>query len=164
MNPIVSYFIEVLITLVLCLGLLAYLRPVLKRILVDLCATEERAQFWTVFSNILLVGLPMMIALTYRPEARNAEELFFEISRKVGGNFGGFLFALVGAGLLIALQFLFRRRGDVLLRPLSGWTLHYPGLTAALLFLVLFEAASTLENARHGAGVVKDAVFRIAGA
>ena len=70
----------------------------------------------------------------------------------------------IGAGLLLALQLLFRRWGDLLLRPLSGWTLRYPGLTGALLFLVLFEAASTLENARHGAGVAKDALMRIAGA
>ena len=70
----------------------------------------------------------------------------------------------IGAGLLLALQFVFRRWGDIVLRPLSGWTLRYPGLTGAFLFLVLFEAASTLENARHGAGVAKDALIRIAGA
>ena len=72
--------------------------------------------------------------------------------------------AAIGAGLLLPLQFVFRRWGGVVLRPLSGWTLRYPGLSGAALFLILFEAASTLENARHAAGTFKDAAFRIAGA
>lgn len=110
MNPIASYLIEVVITLTICLFLVRYLNPFLKKILVDLCATEDRAQFWTVFSNILLVGLPMVIAIAYKPEANDIEGLFFEITRKLSGNLGGFLFALVGAGLMISFFALFAPR------------------------------------------------------
>ena len=110
MNPIASYLIEVVITLTICLLLVRYLNPFLKKILVDLCATEDRAQFWTVFSNILLVGLPMVIAIAYKPEANDIEGLFFEITRKLSGNLGGFLFALVGAGLMISFFALFAPR------------------------------------------------------
>ncbi len=69
--------------------------------------------------------------------------------------------AAIGAGVLLLLHFVFRRWGERLLAPLSGWTLRYPGLASALLFLILFEATSTLENARHAAGTMKDAVVRI---
>jgi len=105
-----SYFLEVTITLAACLLIVAYLRPFLKKILVDLCGTEERAQFWAAFSNTLLVGLPMFFALAYRPEASNAEQLFFEITQKLSGNMGGFLAALIASGMVIAFFSLFAPR------------------------------------------------------
>lgn len=102
MNSIFFFLLEVILTLVICGAVVRYLRPFLNRILVDLCGTEERAQFWTVFSNVLLVGLPLLIALTYQPQANNTEELFFEITRRISGNLTGFLFALVGIGMIVS--------------------------------------------------------------
>jgi len=107
MNSIISYLLEIAITFAICALTFGYLRPYLRRVLVDLCGAEERAQFWVAFSNILLIGLPMIIALTYKPEAANAIELFFEITRKISGNFGGFLFALLGTGMIVACFSLF---------------------------------------------------------
>lgn len=102
MNSIFFFLLEVTLTLVICGVVVRYLRPFLNRILVDLCGTEERAQFWTVFSNIILVGLPLLVALTYQPQASSAEELFFEITRRISGNLTGFLLALVGIGLIVS--------------------------------------------------------------
>jgi tellurite resistance protein TehA-like permease len=102
MNNILFFLLEVTLTFVICGLVFHYLRPYLNRILVDLCGTEERAQFWTVFSNILLVGMPLLIALTYQPQAGNAEELFFEITRRISGNLTGFLLALVGIGCIVS--------------------------------------------------------------
>jgi hypothetical protein len=110
MNPIVFYLVEVVVTLLICLSLIKYLNPFLKRILVDLCATEDRAQFWAVFTNILLVGLPLVIALAYRPEANDIESMFFELTSKLSANLIGFLFALVGVGLMISIFALFAPR------------------------------------------------------
>lgn len=70
---------------------------------------------------------------------------------------------LIGASILLLFHFVFRRWGGRLLDPATGWTLRWPGLTSALLFLILFEAASTLENARHAAATAKDAAERLAG-
>lgn len=70
----------------------------------------------------------------------------------------------IGAAVLLSFHFLFKRWGGRIVNPLSGWSLRYPGLAAALLFLVLFEAVSTLENAREAAGTMKDVALRIAGA
>ena len=102
MNPILSFVIEVALTLVISLLLVRYLRPFLRTILTDLCGTEDRAQFWTVFSNILLIGMPIIFALNYRPEATNAQALFFEMASKLSGNLGGFLVALIGTGLIVS--------------------------------------------------------------
>ena len=102
MNTIVSFLIEISLTLLLCVLIVGYLRPFLRKVLVDLCGTEDRAQFWTAFLNILLIGMPMIFALGYRPEAKNTEGLFFEIAGKLSGNLGGLLIALIGSGMIVA--------------------------------------------------------------
>ncbi len=102
MNTILSFAIEVALTLVISILLVRYLRPFLRRILTDLCGTEERAQFWTAFSNILLIGLPLIFGLNYQPEAKSTDALFFEIAGKLSGNLGGFLVALIGIGIIVS--------------------------------------------------------------
>ena len=110
MNTITSFFIQVLLTVALTTLLAGYIRPYLRKVLTDLCGTEERAQFWTVFSNVLLIGLPGILALNYRPEARTLEELFFEIAGRISGALGGFLFALVCVGMAVSVFALFAPR------------------------------------------------------
>lgn len=102
MNTILSFVIEVSLTFVIAALIAGYLRPFLKKILIDLCGTEDRAQFWTAFSNILLIGMPFILALNYKPEAQNVEDLFFEGLAKLAGNLGGMLFALLGIGFIVA--------------------------------------------------------------
>ena len=102
MNSIVSFLIEVGLTLLICLLLVFYLRLYLHRILVDLCGNEDRAQFWTVFSNILLVGFPFMFALGYRPGAFTSQDLFFDIVGRLSNNLGMYLAALVVIGMIVS--------------------------------------------------------------
>jgi uncharacterized membrane protein YhaH (DUF805 family) len=102
MYTILSFVIEVALTLVISILLVRYLRPFLRKVLIDLCGTEDRAQFWIVFSSILLVGLPVIFAVNYKPEAKGAEALFFEVAKKLSGNLGGFLVALIGIGLIVS--------------------------------------------------------------
>jgi hypothetical protein len=110
MNTILSFIIEVALTLVISSLLVRYFRPFLRKILIDLCGTEDRAQFWTAFSNILLIGMPVIFALNYHPEARNAEELFFEVAGKLSGNLGGMLVSLLGIGFIVSIFALFAPR------------------------------------------------------
>jgi len=56
MNTIGIYLLQIIVTLVISLAVVIYFRPYLERILVDLCGTQDRAQFWVVFSSILLMG------------------------------------------------------------------------------------------------------------
>ena len=102
MNSIFSFVIEVALTLIISVALVRYLRPFLKKILLDLCSTEDRAQFWVAFSNILLIGMPLILSLNYKPQSTNLENLFFEVLGRLGGNLGGFLFTLLGIGFIVA--------------------------------------------------------------
>jgi hypothetical protein len=110
MNTILSFAVEVLLTLAISILLVGYLRPFLRKILTDLCGTEERAQFWVAFTNILLIGLPIIFALSYRPTAGNAQDLFFEVAAKLSGNLGGLLLALIGTGAMVSFFALFAPR------------------------------------------------------
>jgi hypothetical protein len=116
MNIIFSFIVEVALTLVISVLLVGYLRSFLRNILTDLCGTTDRAQFWTAFSNILLIGMPFIFALNYTPEAQNTESLFFEVTRKLSGNLGGFIGALIGVGLMVSFFALFapkQRKAEV---------------------------------------------------
>ncbi len=110
MNTIISFLVHVLLTIAVTALVVNYIRPYLRKVLVDLCGTEERAQFWTVFSNVVLVGLPGILALNYRPEAVTLEELFFEIAGRLSGTLAGFLFGLVGVGFVVSIFALFAPR------------------------------------------------------
>jgi hypothetical protein len=102
MNPFLALSVEVGLTILACVLITAYLRPHLTRVLIDLCRTEERAQFWAAFSNILLIGLPLIIALGFRPEAETLEAAAFEVLGRLSGNLAGYLFALVGIGIMVS--------------------------------------------------------------
>ena len=102
MNPFFALTIEVGLTILACVLITRYLRPHLKRILGDLCRTEERAQFWEAFSNVLLIGLPVIIALGFRPKAVTLEAGVFEVLGRLSGNLAGYLFALVGIGIFVS--------------------------------------------------------------
>ena len=102
MNTIVSYLIQLALTFTVVSLIVGYLRPHLRRVLVDLCGTEDRAQFWTMFSNILLIGMPMIFAMNYRPQFSNTEDLFFDVAGKLSGNLGGLLLALVCIGIIVS--------------------------------------------------------------
>ncbi|MBE7435853.1 MAG: hypothetical protein HS100_18190 [Anaerolineales bacterium] len=110
MNTIISFLVHVFLTIAVTALVVNYIRPYLRKVLVDLCGTEERAQFWTVFSNVVLVGLPGILALNYRPEAVTLEELFFEIAGRLSGTLAGFLFGLVGVGFVVSIFALFAPR------------------------------------------------------
>jgi len=102
LNTITIFLIEAVATLVAALLITGYLRPSLKRVLSDLCETEERAQFWPVFCNILLIGLPVIISLGYRPKADGEEGLFFESIGRFSGNLGAYLTTLIVVGMVIS--------------------------------------------------------------
>lgn len=102
MNIFVSYFIQVAITFATVSLIARYVRPHLRKMLVDLCGTEARADFWTIFSNILLIGMPMIFALNYNPQYHDAGGLFFDVTSKLSSNLGGFLLALVCIGIIVS--------------------------------------------------------------
>jgi len=105
-----SYFVSLVVTLVVATLTTLLLRSSLRRILADLCGNEERAHFWTLFSMVMLIAMPLVIGMGYTPEARAGQELFFEMARQLRGNLLGYLFTLAVVGGFISVFALLARR------------------------------------------------------
>lgn len=102
MNPILVFGLQVFFTALLCAALLAYLRPSLFGVLVDLCGSEPRARFWLSLSILLLLGLPLCVAFSYRPQELTGTDLFFELAGRLGGNLASLLVTSAIIGLVIS--------------------------------------------------------------
>jgi hypothetical protein len=102
MNPILLFVTQIVLTILACTALAAYLRRYLEQMLIILCGAQERANFWLAFANVMLIGLPLTMSLGYRPEASTAEASFFEIMGRLGTNLGGFLATLTAIGATLA--------------------------------------------------------------
>ena len=113
MNLITLFLLQLAITLAACLLLAGYLRPTLKRVLIDLCGTEERAQFWVKFSLILLVLLPIIFGLGFNPETTSADTQFLALAGQLRWNIFGFVLALVAIGAAVAFFALVAPRPQI---------------------------------------------------
>ncbi len=71
--------------------------------------------------------------------------------------------ATIGAGWLLACQFIFGRWLRRLADSAAKLTLRFNGLAAALLFLILFEAANTLANVEDLLWSTKEMADRVRG-
>ncbi len=54
MNPVIGFVLGLVVTMGVVFLVLLYLRNPLQVILNDLCGTNERARFWTAFSNTVV--------------------------------------------------------------------------------------------------------------
>ncbi len=102
MSTLEVYLLQIVISAGICLAVVAYFRPYLHQVLRDLCGTEERAQFWVVFSSIMLVGVPVIFGMGYHPLESAPESLFFETAGQVRTNLLGALLALIGIGVFVS--------------------------------------------------------------
>ncbi len=103
MNVYAAFGIELVLTVVAAFLLVYYLVSSLHRVLVDLCGTDDRARFWSVFTRILLIGAPAVAALGYRPEQAGSAGFYFDITAQLSRNLTGLLAAVVAVGLVITL-------------------------------------------------------------
>jgi hypothetical protein len=109
MNIIVAFFIEIALTLLIVIVVLGYLRPFLRRILLDLCGTDDRAQFWTTFTNIVLLSLPMISALGFSPTASLSNSILI-VAHQLKSNLLSFIFGLALIGFVLAFFTLLTSR------------------------------------------------------
>ena len=93
--------------------------------------------------------------------------IFVPLAAKIilGQHFPLDILAGAGIGLLIllALQTFLGKWGNRVLDPIAEWTIKNSALSAALLFIVLFEVTSTLDDVRQVGKVGKDVAKHMLG-
>lgn len=103
MSEITVFLSGVGLTGIVCFSVVGYLSPHLQKILVDLCGTELRANFWMAFSNVTLVLVPVIFAMQYNPDV-------IEHKPMVVGLIHQFRWALIGlAGSVLCVGFVISR-------------------------------------------------------
>jgi hypothetical protein len=102
MNSIWVYLLQIAVTVGISLAVVICFRPYLQRVLLDLCGSQVRAQFWMVFSSILLVGLPLIFGLGYNPLESEPGMLFYDAASQVRVNLFFFLLALISIGCAVS--------------------------------------------------------------
>jgi cytochrome c biogenesis factor len=65
MLSLLILLLQVVIPLLIGLLISYYLRDVVYRLLIDLCGTEDRAEFWLRTSAVLTIGAPLMLVLLF---------------------------------------------------------------------------------------------------
>ena len=58
-------FVEIMIPLLAGLAISLYLHSVLRKLLIDLCSTAERSDFWVRLSTILITAFPVLLSLWF---------------------------------------------------------------------------------------------------
>lgn len=71
--------------------------------------------------------------------------------------------AVIAIVVLLTMQFILGRWGNRVLDPVVDWTMRNSALTAAVLFIVLFEVSSTLDGVRDVGKVGKDVAKHMLG-
>ena len=90
-------------TVAVSFAAVVYLRPHLKRVLVDLCGTEDRAGFWTAFSNVTLILMPLIFAMQYRPETGPATSAALEVGTELKWALMGLVASVLVLGLVLSM-------------------------------------------------------------
>lgn len=89
-------------TLVISLAIVAYLRAPLHSILVELCGSRERAQFWVAFSNVTVAILPVIFAMQYTPELKAGTSVVLEVTAQLKWALAGLLSAVLVLGWVLS--------------------------------------------------------------
>jgi len=102
MSPVNVFLVGVVVTAALALAVVAYLKPSLHDVLVDLCGTATRAAFWTAFSTVTVALTPIMFALHYRPDTSAGAHAVFEIGKQLELAFAGLLLSVLLLAIVLA--------------------------------------------------------------
>jgi hypothetical protein len=112
MNPPIAFLSDVVLAVVISMGIVAYVKGHLGTLLVELCGTAERANFWLAFSHVTLVLVPLIFVLDYKPEFGPDKTLIFEMATQLKYAMIGFVIALCALALVM-LRFISRTRNNV---------------------------------------------------
>lgn len=102
MNHVIVFLIGVGSPALASLAAVVYLTPALRQILIDLCGTAERANFWTVFTNLAFILTPLIFALHQIPQDGSNVPLMLQLSSQLKWALIGLVLTLLIVGLVIS--------------------------------------------------------------
>jgi len=101
MSPTSVFVGDLTLTVLVCMAIAAYTTKHLRSLLIELCGTAERANFWLAFSNISLILVPLIFALDYKPGFGPDKLIVFEIAAQLKYALIGFVATFSSLALIL---------------------------------------------------------------
>ena len=102
MDATTVFVIGAVMILAMGWGMVGYLRRPLKRVLVDVCGNEGRAQFWSDFSMVGMGLVTAVFAVSGRPDPRPMEPAMFALADQLKSGLLGLTGSVVLLGCVLA--------------------------------------------------------------
>lgn len=67
MNTLTLFIIEVLLSFGISATVVILIKPLLRDVLIETCGTQKRAEFWVMFTQLMLVISPLLIVIYFAP-------------------------------------------------------------------------------------------------
>lgn len=65
MDSLVFFFIEICISSSMSLAIIILLKPVLREVLIDSCGEQTRADFWIMFTQLMVFIAPLLLVVFF---------------------------------------------------------------------------------------------------
>jgi len=90
------------LTLTICIAVVGFLRKSLRKLLHDICGSEDRADFWIAFSIVMLLLVPAVFAMHFHPQNGLGEAAVIAMSKQVEWGLIGLACTIATMGLVVS--------------------------------------------------------------
>jgi hypothetical protein len=97
-----AFLLGLVITLALGFAIVWYLTSRLRGILIDLCGTERRADFWMAFSNVILILVPLVFAMQFHSADDQDLPVIFQLVYQLKWSFIGLAMSVLALGVILS--------------------------------------------------------------
>lgn len=101
MNVSLLFLSGLAVTAMMSFGVVSYLQRPLRKLLGELCGNDDRAQFWTVFSNVTVAFVPLVAALQYQPSPPGTSPALIEIGTQLKWGLVGLVLSVLILGKIL---------------------------------------------------------------
>lgn len=98
---VIIFVIGVCMTLAISIAAVLFIRRHLRNVLIDLTGTESRADFWTAFTSLMLILIPVIVAMFVPPKRHSEEQVFFQVTGILKWSLMGLVVTLISYGFII---------------------------------------------------------------
>jgi hypothetical protein len=102
MGDVAIFITGVGVAVLVSSGVVVYLGRSLRKLLVDICGTEDRANFWTAFAIVTLLLVPLIFAMHCHPEARPEVPFIYKLGTQIEWALGGLAASVMASGYVIS--------------------------------------------------------------
>ena len=95
------FLTDLVLTAIFSIGVVSYLKRHLRPLVAELCGTAQRAQFWIAFADVTLLLVPIIFALSAKPDVGADKIPIYEMADQCKVALIGLMLSLVGLAVIL---------------------------------------------------------------